>query len=227
MLVNPNYTNASKDDTWSIKTLFKDFPGQKFAKGEQVIKLNDKGNNILLIDSGKVITYSYDKSKKRKFANDYFVENQFINLELLDINYPRNNFAVSITNSVIKVIPLLVFYKKLNQIPTLQQWVTQVLLKKSQNYLLRWHRMANLSSQERIFYFLIEQVQEIGERIGYEWLIRNKLSMSQIGELTQTSRQTASTQLNRLKKEGIIHFRGRKYLIIRDLDRLKEIANYS
>jgi len=121
----------------------------------------------------------------------------------------------------------LVFYKKLNNTPTLQHWITQVLLKKSQKHLLRWHRMTTLSSQDRIFYFLIEQVKDIGERIGYEWLIRNKLSMTQIGELTHTSRQTASTQLNRLKKEGVIHFRGSKYLIIRDLEKLKAIANYS
>ncbi len=77
--------------------------------------------------------------------------------------------------------------------------------------------MIDLSSQERVLYFLIEHLQEIGERIGYEWLIRSRLSMTQIGELTHTSRQTASTQLNRLKKEGVIHFRGSKYLIIRYL----------
>lgn len=221
------YNISPKAYEWDVLDLFEAFPKKYFAKGASIYKVGQPAKDILLLVKGKALTYTCCNGPKRKnFANNYFLENNFINLDALDLEAYNNQYAIALTAVEIIAIPRLAFHKILNRNIFLQQSVTQTLLKHSRQNLLRWHRMVQLSSQQRIFYFLIEIMMESGQRMGYEWLIRAPLSMLQIGQLTHTSRQSASTQLNWLKKEGIIHFKGKKYLIIRDLEKLKRIAEY-
>ena len=119
---------------------------------------------------------------------------------------------------------LLNFQKLLSESYTLQQQVLQLLLKTAKQKQIYLHRMIGMSSRQRILHFLLDYVADIGQRVGYEWVIRTPFSMTQIGQLSHTSRQTASTLMNELKRAYIIHF-NRKYLIIRDLDLLKKRAN--
>ena len=212
---------------WNVLDLFDSFPKKYFSKRSNIYKVGQPAKDILLLVKGKALTYTACNGPKRKnFANNYFSKSNFINLEVLDVEANNSQFDIALTSVEIIAIPRLAFHKILNRNIMLQQLVTQTLLKHSRQNLLRWHRMVQLSSQQRILYFLIELLKESGQRIGYEWLIRAPLSMLHIGQLTHTSRQTASTQLNWLKKEGIIHFKGKKYLIIRDLEKLKKIAEY-
>lgn len=221
------YNISPSTNEWNILDLFETFPKKYFTKGAYIYKVGQPTKDILFLVKGKVLTYTRCNEPKRKnFANHYFPKDNFINLDALDLEAYNNQFAIALTAVEIIAIPRLAFHKILNRNILLQQSVMKSLLKQSRQNLLRWHRMVQLSSQQRIYYFLIELIMESGQRMGYEWLIRAPLSMLQIGQLTHTSRQTASTQLNWLKKEGIIHFKGKKYLIIRDLEKLKKIANY-
>ena len=76
-------------------------------------------------------------------------------------------------------------------------------------------------SRSRIVEYLVELVRKNGQRIGYEWVVRNFITHQEIANLTATSRQTVTTVLNELRTEEIITF-NRKRLLVRDLDKLKE-----
>ena len=83
--------------------------------------------------------------------------------------------------------------------------------------------MVLLSSNQRIIHFLIAYVADAGSRVGFEWVVRDFFTQHQIALLTNTARQTVSTLLNELRRKRIIHFT-KKYLIIRELDVLKKMA---
>ena len=74
-------------------------------------------------------------------------------------------------------------------------------------------------SRSRIVEYLTELVNKRGQRIGYEWVVRNFITHQEIANLTATSRQTVTTVLNELRNDNIITF-NRKRLLIRDLERL-------
>jgi len=76
-------------------------------------------------------------------------------------------------------------------------------------------------SRSRIVEYLVELVRKGGQRIGYEWVVRNFITHQEIANLTATSRQTVTTVLNELRAAEIITF-NRKRLLIRDLDKLKQ-----
>lgn len=77
-------------------------------------------------------------------------------------------------------------------------------------------------SRSRIIDFLIKSVEKNGQRIGYEWVVRNFLTHQDIASLTSTSRQSVTMVLNDLRNENIIQF-DRKRLLIRDLDKLRSL----
>jgi len=76
-------------------------------------------------------------------------------------------------------------------------------------------------SRSRIIEFIVDLNTEKGNRVGYEWVIRNFITHQEIANLTATSRQTVTTVLNELKSRDIITF-NRKRLLIRDLEVLNQ-----
>ena len=74
-------------------------------------------------------------------------------------------------------------------------------------------------SRSRIVEYLTELVRKRGERIGYEWVVRNFITHQEIANLTATSRQTVTTVLNELRTGELITF-NRKRLLVRDLEKL-------
>lgn len=209
---------------YDVVEMFEQFPERTFLKGEEILNKHHSPKGIIFILMGKVLSFSIDEIEGKELVNNYFMDNSFLNLYSLSSDIPGKQSAVALSKTTIKIIPFLNFHKLLNESYTLQQRVLQLLLKTANQKQIYLHRMIRMSSRQRILFFLLDYVADVGHRIGYEWVIRNPFSMTQIGQLTHTSRQTTSTLMNDLKRRGMINF-NRKYLIFRDLTQLKKQAN--
>ena len=75
-------------------------------------------------------------------------------------------------------------------------------------------------SRTRIVEFLVELTRNKGQRVGYEWVVRQFITHQEIANLTATSRQTVTTTLNDLRAQKLITF-NRSRLLVRDLEALK------
>jgi CRP/FNR family transcriptional regulator, cyclic AMP receptor protein len=85
------------------------------------------------------------------------------------------------------------------------------------------HRLESLvfkDSRSRIIEYLVELTEKKGQRVGYEWVVRNFLTHQEIANYTATSRQTVTTVLNELRDADQLTF-NRKRLLVRDLEKLK------
>lgn len=78
-------------------------------------------------------------------------------------------------------------------------------------------------SRTRILEFVIEQIEQNGTRVGYEWVVRPNLTHQDIANLTATSRQTVTTVMNELKQSKLMIFNRRRWLI-RDRDAIQSMA---
>ncbi|MEI6408452.1 MAG: Crp/Fnr family transcriptional regulator [Bacteroidota bacterium] len=76
-------------------------------------------------------------------------------------------------------------------------------------------------SRSRIVEFLVNLTQNKGQRVGYEWVVRNFITHQEIANLTATSRQTVTTTLNDLRADKLLTF-NRSRLLVRDLDKLRK-----
>lgn len=83
-------------------------------------------------------------------------------------------------------------------------------------------RLSNLilkDARERIIDFLVEAAGKEGRRVGYETLVKHRLTQQDIANLTGTSRQTVTSVLNDLRKSNLIYF-NRNSILIRDVEKL-------
>ena len=105
----------------------------------------------------------------------------------------------------------------------LNQLMMTILLEQINKNNDRLHRLLLYKSRQRVVQFLLDYVNEIGQRVGYEFVIKKPFTHEEIGNLSDTSRQTVTTVLNELKSKNLIHFT-RRYILIRNLEALGEEA---
>jgi CRP-like cAMP-binding protein len=75
-------------------------------------------------------------------------------------------------------------------------------------------------ARTRVVEFIKEMAEERGQKVGFETMVKSKLTHQDIANLTGTSRQTVTTILNELKDKNLINFDRRK-ILIRDMDKLR------
>jgi len=68
--------------------------------------------------------------------------------------------------------------------------------------------------------FIREMAEERGQKVGFETMVKNRLTHQDMANLTGTSRQTVTTILNELRDKNLINFDRRK-ILIRDMDKLR------
>ena len=91
-------------------------------------------------------------------------------------------------------------------------------LQRTQDRLLR---MTLLSANQRVYHFLATHAVKSGRKVGFEYVIKPVLTHLEMGNIAGVGRQTVTTVLNDLRRDGIIHF-NRRYLIVRNLEVLLE-----
>lgn len=217
-------TTIFGDNSPDIATIFSAYPCKKYRLNEVIFTSLNLTKFIFYLIDGKVkITNVSDKG--RLVSSGYYQQGNFINLKAITDNSKKKSFAISKSKNTIAIsIPQNEFLQKLNLFPALHQNVFKQLLADKAESEQRIHRILDIKSNERVYDFLYHHTLNFGERIGYEYVIRDPLTHQEIGEYIGSSRQTVTTSMNFLRKKGILHF-NRKYWIIRDLGQLKAIVD--
>jgi len=68
-------------------------------------------------------------SLKKNIAENYFLENDFINLSSLNANRSFNQYAIAVIETTVKIIPLLLFRNIMCKSISLNQEVSNQLLR--------------------------------------------------------------------------------------------------
>lgn len=190
-----------------------------FDKGAYIYMQGDEANDVYIILKGKVKIGSYLGDDK-DIVQDILTEWDIFNESAL-MNYTkRSEYALAMENVELSVIPISMMSKLLIKYPELNLLLMKIFSDKMEDKQNRLEALIFKNSRTRIIEFLINSVRNKGQRIGYEWVIRNFYTHQDIASLTSTSRQSVTTLLNDLRNKNIIQF-DRKRILIRDLDLLK------
>lgn len=213
-----------KAGPFSLNSLFINFPERTATKGTALVKRNHSLGYVFYLVEGMVKTLSYYPEKNKELVNDYFTAGDIMNLEIWHKNSPNTTtLKVSSQKAVYKVIPVNDFRVMVLQNQGLNQLILTTLLDKMNKSNDRLHRLLLYKSRQRVIQFLVDYVGEVGQRVGYEYVIKKPFTHEEMGNLSDTSRQTVTTVLNELKAMNLIHFT-RRYIIIRNLRTLLEEA---
>jgi CRP-like cAMP-binding protein len=195
----------------------------KFKKGDYIYLPEENSDTIYFIFSGKIKIGNYKDSDKEVITamlqkGDVFGEVSIITDD------KRKDFAQAAIESEVSVFKQEDFKKLMSENASLGLLFMKIMGNRVMEMEDRLESLVFKDSKTRIIEFLLLSIHKNGQRIGYEWVLRNFITHQDIANLTATSRQTVTMVLNDLRNQNIIQF-DRKRLLVRDLEKLKSLIN--
>ncbi len=190
-----------------------------FKKNEYIYMPDQASDKIYFVAKGRIKVGTYNESGKeitKALLNkgDVFGELAIIGEET------RRDFAVALEGSDICVVESEKMKGLMKDHNNVSLFFMKLMGSKVLEMEQRLESLVFKDSRTRIIEYLMEMVEKRGQRVGYEWVVRNFITHQEIANLTATSRQTVTTILNELRTKNILTF-NRKRLLIRDMDQLK------
>jgi CRP/FNR family transcriptional regulator len=200
--------------------LFEKMPAEALKRGDIIYWDHQLVKHVYLVTKGMVKVFSVHQEKE--MLEDYFQAGEILNPSILLDAQTEGHTAIAITSGVeIRKLPLSLFNQAIQSNTHLYKEVLLNINASLQRAQARLHRITLLSAHERVLHFLTRYAQKSGRRVGFEYVIKPVLTHQEIGSIAGVGRQTVTTVLNELRRDGLIHFT-RRYLIVRDLEALKK-----
>jgi len=191
---------------------------QTFKKGNPVYVPAEMADRIFFISEGKVkIASMNDEGKEITKAilgkGEVFGENALLG------EGQRRDFATALEDTTACVVTLDELRSLMRERSELNLFFMRMFGARQLDMERRLESLVFRDSRSRIVEFFYNRVLQKGERVGYEWVLRNFITHQEIANLTATSRQTVTTTLNDLRAKKLLTF-NRSRLLVRDMDKL-------
>jgi CRP/FNR family transcriptional regulator, cyclic AMP receptor protein len=191
----------------------------KFTKDKFIYIEDDLCTHVYLIVDGRVKLGHY-LDDGREVVSAILTGGEIFGELALAGEEKRRDFAQAMTETT--VCPLTI--DELKELMVTNRDLSFKILKLVGLRLMKLERKLELlvfkDARTRIIEFLKDAASWKGTKVGFETMIKTKLTHQDIASLTGTSRQTVTTILNDLKDQNLINFDRRK-ILIRDLENLK------
>lgn len=189
-----------------------------YKKGEPVYVPSDMSDRIFFINEGRIkISVMNDEGKEITKAilgrGEVFGELALLGEER------RHDHALALEDTIVCVVSLAELRGLMRERSDLNLFFMRMFGSRQLEMERRLESLVFRDSRSRIVEYLIHVAKSKGQRVGYEWVVRNFITHQEIANLTATSRQTVTTTLNDLRFKKLITF-NRSRLLIRDLDKL-------
>ena len=185
-----------------------------FGKGKRIYRQGDIAEGFYLLKSGSVklqkmlpngeSTIIQIVTEGQIFGQKGFHQSK---------NVYHTHFAVALEeNTTIEKISCI------SSLP--EQWVDQILnhlAELAAINIARYERVITMEAEARICFYMKELAQRMGKRYGDETLLKVNLTHQEWALYTDTSRQTVTQTLSKLKREGLITY-SRNRILFRNLE---------
>lgn len=192
----------------------------KVYKKDDYIYLPDEASDkIFFINDGRVKIGSYANNGKEITKAILSKGEVFGELAMIGED-KRRDYALAVEDAEVCIISSAEMKTLFRDHGSLSMFFMKMMGSKVIEMENRLESLVFKDSRSRIIEYLVDLVNKRGQRVGYEWVVRNFITHQDIANLTATSRQTVTTVLNELRTNDIITF-NRKRLLVRALDNLK------
>jgi CRP/FNR family cyclic AMP-dependent transcriptional regulator len=203
-----------------IGTFFSQFPSSRYPKGEIVVSDTDINNQVFYIETGFIIEYHISQSGEMFIVNLY-PPGTFFPLCAFCEQPSESGYFETLTPCVIRNTSVRNFADFfLTDRELLIDFTNR--LSRSLYYLAgRLGMVASSSAYQRTASALVYLAKNLGRPTGSNGsvIIDFDLTHREIAAWVGTARETASIQMKRLQKKGLVNYDRRK-IIINDLDSL-------
>ena len=195
---------------------------KSFAKGDQIVRENDRDSNFYIIDSGRVRVTLFSSEGKEVSFIDLAAGENFGELSVID-GLPRSANVIALADTQITIVPAQQFVALLETNPQ----VCFEILKQVTGIVRRLcDRIFEYSTLDVLSRICLEILRLAEGNIDLDGVARisNPPTQTEMASRISCAREGVSRELARLEKTGIIS-KASKKLIVNDLSRLEELAS--
>lgn len=184
----------------------------------------DEADFIYMVRKGRVRISSSQRDGNEKQL--YIAETGAICGEDACINHSCHHYtALAIVDSVVSCISCAEFRSRIRQDIRLMERMLEFQARKTSLLQKQVVSLSFAPASARIARTLIDLYQMYGEENAKGYLLRVPFTKSDIAGMIGTSRVTASCELVKMEKEGLLTRHGHFYMIT-DMDKVIQLANY-
>ena len=199
-----------------VKSLEERHSFNYFKKDEFIYFPNEPAKHIYMIADGRVKIGSYTADGK-EVVKAILSNGEIFGELALTGEDRRTNFAQAMDEKT-SVCPVSLedMQEMMQENKELQFKVYKIIGLRIRKLERKIESLVFKDARTRVIDFLKDAADYKGQKVGFETLIRTRLTHKDIASLTGTSRQTVTTILNELKEKNLINF-NRRRILIRDL----------
>ncbi|GAA0176724.1 Crp/Fnr family transcriptional regulator [Clostridium sediminicola] len=217
LLSNLKHEQLSKVSAGTIKTNYK--------KGERIFSQGDKARKLYIVCSGKVKVFRYTGDGKEQIlyilspsdfsfigAFNLLKENEFdFSAEALEdttiCSLDKKDFdAILVENPKIMLKILEEAYDRINKVESLVD------------------RLSTNDVSAKVAGLLISLIKDFGVKTEDGIIINSTLNREEMGSYAGITRETITRRLRVMHDEGLIEIRNNKQILIKDMDKLKNLT---
>ncbi len=192
---------------------------KNFKKDDYIYLPDEESDKIYFVNNGRIKIGSYADNGKEITKAILSKGEVFGELAMIGED-KRRDYALAVEDTQLCAISADEMKHLIKDHSSLSMFFMKMMGSKVIEMENRLESLVFKDSRSRIVEYLVDLVEKNGQRVGYEWVVRNFITHQEIANLTATSRQTVTTVLNELRTDEIITF-NRKRLLVRDVDKLK------
>ena len=194
----------------------KKFRERRVAKKEILYSPEEEENLVFLVKSGRVRVYLAYEDKEFTLAI----------LEAGDIYSTHTRaYTQAMEDTTILVTDVRNFQKSITEMPAFALTMVKVLGDLLKNSITTINGLVFKDTNLRLVEFLVQAAKDTGIPVEQGIKLELGLTTEEIALVVGATRQTVSVLLNDLRKSGVIERLNRGTILIKDFERLQEIAS--
>lgn len=188
------------------------FDKRPLRRGQRISSPGQADNLIFILRSGRVRVYLSSEQRELTLA--------FLNRgDVFSTHTPA--WIMATEPGELLVMGARAFSEFLVQVPSAMGSVMRVLGRLLNHTVELVETLVFRDANQRLSHFLIAVARRHHDQDATVWTVPLQFTVTEIALLLGTSRQTISTALNELQRQGIVSREGRRQLLITDMARLQ------
>lgn len=204
----------------SLDLFFAKFKPLRYRKGEIILRAGEAPPGVLYLKRGFVRLYSISKQGE-ELTLIIFKPGDFFPIMWAINNMPNNYFLESMTFSEICRVPKAIFLAFIRDNPDVLYEMTSRIMIRFAGLLSRMEYLVFGNAYAKVASILSICAERFGRREDEGILVEVPLTHSDIATLVGVTRETASVQIKKIERKGLIARRGR-LLFVKNLRGLRK-----
>jgi CRP/FNR family transcriptional regulator, cyclic AMP receptor protein len=205
-----------------VNDFFKQFAPLQYKKGDILLRIDDVPSHVFYIKKGYVRAYRISEQGD-ELTLLLLKENDFFPFCIGNMHIPANSYLEALTSLEVWSAPLANFEEFIKENPDVYYELSNSIFAKYLGLLTRMEYLVWSRAYIKVAATLLTCAKRFGEPQGNDTILRIPLTHKDIATLVGITRETASLEMKKLERKGIISRFGRLF-VIKDMKQLEREA---